>query len=77
MATYYGDVGIGVGLESDDCSDTSSNFKTQVFKMLFDTGSCEFWIPSDKCTTERCQSHDKYHKSCSFREFASAQMRIQ
>lgn len=53
LATYYGDVGIGVS--SSDCAELRNNpqskMQTQVFKMLFDTGSCEFWIPNQGCKT--------------------------
>jgi len=37
--------------------------------MLFDTGSCEFWIPSDKCTTKRCLTHSRYSKSSTFKPY--------
>ena len=48
LATYYGELEVGI--------DPSS--PPQIFKMLFDTGSCEFWIPSHKCFNERCLSHN-------------------
>lgn len=49
LATYYGEVTIG----------------DQPFKVLFDTGSCEFWVPSHKChehtkPAERCSKHSQY-----------------
>jgi cathepsin D len=49
LATYYGQVTIG----------------DQPFKVLFDTGSCEFWVPSHKCKdftkpAERCDKHSQY-----------------
>jgi len=34
--------------------------------MLFDTGSSEFWIPSEDCTTDLCKMHRRYHKSLSY-----------
>eukprot|EP00742_Colponemidia_sp_Colp-10_P000450 GILJ01000491.1.p1 GENE.GILJ01000491.1~~GILJ01000491.1.p1 ORF type:complete len:437 (+),score=60.40 GILJ01000491.1:76-1386(+) len=56
LATYYGDIGIG------------SNPSTY-FKVLFDTGSCEFWVPGGSCTTTRCSSHTRYRKSSSYRPY--------
>lgn len=44
LATYYGTLRIG---------DT-------LFRVLFDTGSCELWIPSDKCSTARCNRHKRF-----------------
>lgn len=44
IATYFGRLTIG---------------KT-TFKVLFDTGSCEFWVPSSQCTTSRCHKHTQY-----------------
>lgn len=44
LATYYGVVNIG---------DTK-------FRILFDTGSCEFWVPSSDCDMERCKKHRQY-----------------
>ena len=35
--------------------------------MMFDTGSCEFWIPSAECKTTRCLVHNTYSKSSSYR----------
>jgi len=51
LATYYGTLGIG---------DSS---KSRVFRVLFDTGSCELWIPSDACTTARCMRHKRFPMS--------------
>lgn len=34
--------------------------------MLFDTGSSEFWIPSDDCVTDVCISHRRYKKTESY-----------
>jgi hypothetical protein len=44
LATYYGMVKIG---------DTK-------FRILFDTGSCEFWVPSTDCKMDRCRRHRRY-----------------
>jgi len=44
LATYYGMVTIG---------DTK-------FRILFDTGSCEFWVPSSACDMDRCKKHIQY-----------------
>ncbi len=52
LATYYGEIGIGY--------DPVNPEKSQMFKMLFDTGSCHFWVPGENCTTSRCLSHRKY-----------------
>jgi len=35
--------------------------------MLFDTGSCEFWIPSEKCDEDRCLTHNRYKETSSFK----------
>lgn len=52
LATYYGDITIG---------------GSQRFKMLFDTGSCEFWIPGPNCkehtSPERCAKHSSFQPS--------------
>lgn len=62
LATYYGEIEIGSG---------------QKFRVLFDTGSCEFWIPAVDCkkyTTpaDRCDKHDLYdpERSPEFKSFA-------
>jgi hypothetical protein len=33
------------------------------FKVLFDTGSSELWVPSDKCQTTRCKRHQTFHST--------------
>jgi Eukaryotic aspartyl protease len=43
LATYFGTISI-------DGTD---------FRVLFDTGSCEFWVPSAVCTTSRCMKHHR------------------
>ena len=70
LATYYGDINVGYGRDGDPS-------KSQSFKMLFDTGSCEFWIPSDDCTTSRCLSHTRYSRSQSFNPYKNSKMAIQ
>ena len=70
LATYYGDINVGFGRDGDPN-------KTQTFKMLFDTGSCEFWIPSDVCTTSRCVSHTRYSQSHTFNPYKNSKMAIQ
>lgn len=70
LATYYGDINVGYGRDGDPT-------KTQTFKMLFDTGSCEFWIPSEKCITSRCLSHTQYHQSETFNPYLNSKMAIQ
>jgi hypothetical protein len=70
LATYDGDINVGFGRDDDPN-------KTQSFKMLFDTGSCEFWIPSDSCTTSRCLSHTRYSRSHSFNPYKNSKMAIQ
>jgi len=37
--------------------------------MLFDTGSCELWIPSIECVTKRCITHTRYRKSWTFHPY--------
>jgi hypothetical protein len=49
LATYYGSLRIGESL----------------FRVLFDTGSCELWVPSEQCTTKRCTRHKRYPISTS------------
>jgi len=31
-----------------------------LFRILFDTCSCEFWVPSTQCQTYRCHRHRQY-----------------
>lgn len=45
--------------------------------MLFDTGSCEFWIPSVECKTNRCLTHARYSKSETFMPYTNSKMSIQ
>jgi hypothetical protein len=70
LATYYGELNVGYGRDGDPN-------KSQTFKMLFDTGSCEFWIPSKQCHTKRCMTHTQYTTSNSFKNYNNAKMSIQ
>ncbi|EPT28592.1 aspartyl protease [Toxoplasma gondii TgCatPRC2] len=53
LATYYGEISIGSEPE-------------RAFKVLFDTGSCEFWVPDETCLSMQCIGHTKYRRSASF-----------
>eukprot|EP00923_Selenidium_pygospionis_P055989 GHVN01097416.1.p1 GENE.GHVN01097416.1~~GHVN01097416.1.p1 ORF type:complete len:228 (-),score=14.94 GHVN01097416.1:80-763(-) len=57
LATYFGTIGVG--------DNPTSNIK-----VLFDTGSCEFWVPGEECGQGTCQRLRKnfYKKSSSFHE---------
>lgn len=61
LATYYGALRIG-----DD-----------VFRTLFDTGSCELWIPSAKCTTTRCEKHKRFSEDAKPKYFGQTRMNIE
>eukprot|EP00943_MAST-04B_sp_MAST-4B-sp1_P000230 g230.t1 len=68
LATYFGSVQIGECVDSStkkvvECTQDKKDKLT--FKMLFDTGSCEFWIPGVGCSkadkyAERCSNHRTY-----------------
>jgi len=45
--------------------------------MLFDTGSCEFWIPSKACKTTRCLTHTRYTRSKTYKPYNNSKMSIQ
>ncbi|EKX73893.1 aspartyl protease, putative [Theileria equi strain WA] len=53
-ATYYGGIRMG----------PSGN---QLFKVLFDTGSSEFWLPGDSCISQQCKTRQRYHKTSSWK----------
>lgn len=58
ITTYYGQIKIG----ENDVNEKSQN----VFNVLFDTGSSEFWIPYETCKDPACLKHNKYEKSKTF-----------
>ncbi|KAM3877820.1 pepsin A-like [Diretmus argenteus] len=49
--TYYGVIGIGT--------------PPQFFKVLFDTGSSDLWVPGTKCTSYICNHHAQFNSTAS------------
>ncbi|ETB58851.1 hypothetical protein YYC_03617 [Plasmodium yoelii 17X] len=54
LSTYYGKIAIG---------DNSEN----IFNVLFDTGSTEFWVPFKTCKFTKNNIHNKYERTQSFK----------
>ncbi len=66
---FYGMVGMGKGQGSD-------KDKIETYKLLFDTGSCEFWVMSTKCTSPQCKRNKLYKDSKSKTEFNKGELDI-
>jgi hypothetical protein len=62
-------VGIGKGKDGDA-------EKIEKYKLLFDTGSCEFWVMSDKCTSQQCKNNKRYKTSKSKTSFDKGELDI-
>ncbi|SCM08047.1 plasmepsin VII, putative [Plasmodium chabaudi adami] len=54
LSTYYGKIAIGENSEN-------------IFNVLFDTGSTEFWVPFKTCKFTKNNTHNKYERTKSFK----------
>jgi hypothetical protein len=57
MISYYGEVVVGEDEKS-----------AQHFKVLFDTGSTDFFIPDESCKDPSCMNHNKYKQTKTYRK---------
>lgn len=46
-------------------ADISLGTPHQKFRVILDTGSSKFWVPSSKCRSDACAGHNKYNSSAS------------
>ena len=49
---------------------------SQKFKVLFDTGNCEFWVPSFNSNDIKCYTYNRYVKSKTFEPFHNEHLDI-
>lgn len=47
------------------------------FRMMFDTGSSEVWIPDITCISPECMKHRRYNRTSMISDETSAQEPIQ
>jgi cathepsin D len=50
-ALYWGSISVGT--------------PGQEFNVIFDTGSSNVWVPSDRCSTDACKKHSRFNESSS------------
>jgi hypothetical protein len=75
LATYFGKIELGMCVAKGKpvpCKD-AAEAKKRTFNALFDTGSCEFWVPSIGCMnnekySQRCSKHSKYEPSETYKK---------